>query len=75
LDRPGFVDLGFTISGMSALEVSYKHVEHMRIVPFDLKSLSQLVLSSASPFLPLIVKFLPFMSVLSQFGGGGGASH
>lgn len=75
-DRPGFVDLGFTIGGMSALESSYKHVEHMRIVPFDLKSLSQLVLSSASPFLPLVVKYMPFMSMLSGLSGtSGGGVH
>ncbi len=41
----------------------HEHVAHMKIVPFDLRTVSKLVASAATPMLPLITHFLPWPPV------------
>jgi hypothetical protein len=52
-EHAGGLDLG----GVQDMDVLYGAVSDMRVVPFDLKSLSQFVLTAVTPLLPLIVKY------------------
>jgi hypothetical protein len=61
---------------LSSLGQVFEAAERMRIVPFDLKSLGKLLLTSIGPMVPLIIENIPmlepFVKVLQKFLGGGG---
>ena len=60
------------VQAYSNLGTIFKAIESMRIVPFDLVTMWRLVLSAASPMLPLIASRFPLLSILSRLLGGGG---
>ena len=45
---------GSDLSGLNALNLAYDHIHKMRVVPFDLRSFSELVGSALGPLLPLL---------------------
>ena len=53
----------FALSGIVTMSA---HVSKMRIVPFDLNSLSRLFASAVTPMLPLIPKVVPWPKLASM---------
>ena len=50
-----------TLSDLAALtspETLHSHVMHMRIIPFDLKSLGGLLATTTAPLVLLVVRFI-----------------
>ena len=67
------------LSGMNNLHSVFEKIEHMRVVPFDMRSFSQLTGSTVGSLLPLVIKLanLPkptveFFEMIKPFLGGGG---
>ncbi|MFN8392494.1 MAG: hypothetical protein U0136_19530 [Bdellovibrionota bacterium] len=67
------------IGGLNNIHGLFRNIEEMRVVPFDLRSFSQLLGSTFGSLLPLVVKLadLPeptvkFLEMLKPFLGGGG---
>ncbi|MBN8549967.1 MAG: hypothetical protein J0M12_11685 [Deltaproteobacteria bacterium] len=51
---------GSELSGLNNLNNVYDRIQHMRVVPFDLRSVGELFASALGPMLPL----LPYLNVL-----------
>lgn len=45
---------GSDLAGLNALNQVYDHIHKMRVVPFDLRSFSELVGSALGPMVPLL---------------------
>ena len=45
---------GSDLAGLNALNQVYAHIHNMRVVPFDLRSFSELVGSALGPMVPLL---------------------
>jgi hypothetical protein len=53
---------GSDLAGLNALNQVYDHIHKMRVVPFDLRSFSELVGSALGPMVPL----LPYLVELPE---------
>ncbi|MGB2867680.1 MAG: hypothetical protein WBD36_04470 [Bacteroidota bacterium] len=60
------------VQSLAAFTITFENAHSMKIVPFDLKSVLQLLVAAAGPMLPLASRFLPdnVLKILSGIFGG-----
>ncbi len=60
------------IQSLAAMTAAYDTAHGMKIVPFDLKSVAQLLVAAAGPMLPFASRFLPeeVLKIISEIFGG-----
>lgn len=54
-------------SSLADFKTNYKSVEEMRVVPFDWRSLKELFLSAAGPFVPAVLDFVELPAQAKEF--------
>lgn len=61
---------GSDLTGLDALNRVYDHIHKMRVVPFDLRSFSELVGSALGPMVPLLPYIVdipePFLKAIEE---------
>lgn len=63
IESGSWSDMGTSdLSGLNNLNNVYDRIQHMRVVPFDLRSIGELFASAAGPMLPL----LPYLNLLPK---------